>query len=239
MKKLLFILAIISITSCTLLVLLLHNGTIRFNYPDREEFPFLGIDISHHQGDIRWNELRTEGISFVIIKATEGEDFKDTRFKTNWKKSKEEGYRTGAYHFYRFCKSGKEQALNFIETVPNQPDNLPPAIDLEFGGNCKTDKSKNQIVTEIQEYIQMVEDHYRKRVIIYATGDFYDEFLMHQFVQNPVWIRDVYRRPVLNDQRSWAIWQFANRAHLSGIDGYVDLNVLNGRFFSFFELERY
>lgn len=85
----------------------------------------------------------------------------------------------------------------------------------------------------------MVEDHYRKRVIIYATGDFYDEFLMHQFVQNPVWIRDVYRRPVLNDQRSWAIWQFANRAHLSGIDGYVDLNVLNGRFFSFFELERY
>ena len=137
MRKLLIIGIILVTVIGLLLAHLLFVGQVRFNYPDKDEFPIVGIDVSHHQGVIRWEELRTEDISFVIVKATEGGDYKDPLFKTNWTKSKEEGYETGAYHFYRICKDGKEQAKNFIETVPNEPDNLPPTIDLEFGGNCK------------------------------------------------------------------------------------------------------
>lgn len=211
-----------------LLAYLLFVGQIRFNYPDKDEFPIVGIDVSHHQGEIRWTELKTENISFVIIKATEGGDYKDPFFTKNWTNSKEVGFKTGAYHFYRICKNGKEQAQNFIETVPNQADNLPPTIDLEFGGNCKTDKTKDQILKEINEFLDILESHYKRRPIIYVTHEFYDQYLVDKFKDHPIWIRDIFKRPELRDKREWLIWQFANRAHLKGIDMYVDLNVLNG-----------
>jgi lysozyme len=218
-----------------LLAYLITIGKIRFNYPDKEDFPILGIDISHHQGNIRWAELRSEDISFVIIKATEGKDYKDKLFERNWTSSKTEGYKTGAYHFYRICRDGKEQAKNFIETVPYHADNLAPTIDLEFGGNCKTDKSKDQILKEVDEFLNILEVHYKKKPIIYATQEFYDEFLTDNFADHPIWIRDVFKKPELSDGREWVIWQFANRGHLHGIDTYVDLNVLNGKSISILE----
>ena len=212
-----------------LLGYLLFIGKIRFNYPSKKEFPILGIDISNHQGKITWTELRKENISFVIIKATEGGDYKDPLFLENWRNSKKEGYKTGAYHFYRLCKDGKEQAKNFIETVPNSPDNLPPTIDLEFGGNCKTDKSKEQILKEVNDFLEAIETHYNKKPILYVTHEFYDEYLKNIFQDHPLWIRDIFRKPNLVGERDWIIWQFANRGHLDGIDMYVDLNVLNGQ----------
>ncbi|HEY3406411.1 MAG TPA: GH25 family lysozyme [Ohtaekwangia sp.] len=136
MKRLLI--AIVEFSGLVVLLgYLLYDGRIRFNYPDKEEFPVVGIDISHHQGKINWKQLSTEDVSFIIMKATEGVDYKDPLFDSNWSASKSAGYKTGAYHFYRVCRDGKEQAENFIRTVPNLPENIAPTIDLEFGGNCK------------------------------------------------------------------------------------------------------
>lgn len=229
MKKVVLGLAAVIMVG-SVLTYLLFTGWIRFNYPSLEEFPVRGIDISHHQGKILWEKLKTENISFVIIKATEGQDYKDPLFVENWSNSKQAGYKTGAYHFYRFCKDGKSQANNFIETVPNQPDNLPPAIDLEFGGNCNAEKSREQIILEVTEFLQLVELHYKKKPMIYATDEFYDAYLVGNFSNYPIWIRDIYRRPTLEDGREWFMWQFANRGHLEGIEGYVDLNVVKGKF---------
>jgi len=226
--KLILVLAIVILLGL-LLGFLFYNGRIRFNYPNKDEFPLLGIDISHHQGKVRWEELRTEKISFVIIKATEGADYKDSKFTDNWAASKKENYKTGAYHFYRLCKVGKEQAENFISVVPRGDENLPPAVDLEFGGNCKTSKSKVETLAEIQEFLKILEDHYQKKPIIYATNEFYEEFLLNEFKEYPIWIRNIYKRPKLEEGRNWFIWQFANRGHLHGIHGFVDLNVIHGK----------
>src|SRR5574343_1476928 len=51
-------------------------------------FPSFGIDISHHQGEIDWDELMvTEHydtiIQFVYCKATEGSDHIDTQWERN------------------------------------------------------------------------------------------------------------------------------------------------------------
>jgi lysozyme len=105
-----------------------------------------------------------------------------------------------------------------MEAVTNDPDNLPPAIDLEFGENCKTDKTKGQIIEEINEFLEMIEEHYKKRPIIYITQEFYKEFLKNDFKEYPIWILNIYSRPKLNGDRDWLIWQYANRGHLNGID---------------------
>ncbi len=214
--------------SCGIIAFLFYNGYMRFNYPSFKEFPVRGIDISHHQGNINWGKLKDENISFIFIKATEGADFKDPEFKNNWDNAKKYGYAVGGYHFYRLCKTGLEQADNFIQTVPKEHGSLPPAIDLEFGGNCKTNKSRDLVIKEIGECIATITKHYGKTPVIYATKDFYKDYLINNFSQCPVWIRDISSRPLLPDNKGWIFWQFANRGHLNGINGFIDLNVFYG-----------
>ncbi len=61
--------------------------------------------------------LKEENLAFIFMKATEGGDFKDTRFAKNWIEAEKIGLRKGAYHFFTLCRSGKDQAKNFIESV--------------------------------------------------------------------------------------------------------------------------
>ena len=205
-----------------------ENGWLRLNYPEKKEFPVRGIDISHHQKKINWEELRKAKINFVIIKATEGVDYQDPNFKENWNESLKEGYETGAYHFYRLCKSGNEQAENFINTVPKSETALPPFIDLEYGGNCKTDKSRDEVKKEIYIFLETVKDHYGKSPVLYATDSFYKDYIENDYQEYDIWIRNIISKPKLENNRKWTFWQYANRGRLKGIEGFVDLNVFHG-----------
>ncbi|MEM7008660.1 MAG: GH25 family lysozyme [Thermodesulfobacteriota bacterium] len=211
-----------------LAILFFELGYVRFNYPDKAVYPVHGLDISHHQDVIDWDILEREDISFVIIKATEGGDHKDTKFEHNWQRAGEIGLVRGAYHFFTFCKTGKEQAQNFTETVPVEKDSLPPAIDLEFGGNCSARPPKEEVLREITEFARITEQKYGKTPIIYATRQSYRSFLEGEEIEYPIWIRNIYHKPTLPDGREWTFWQYANRGRLYGINGFVDFNVFNG-----------
>ncbi len=39
------------------------------------EYPIRGVDVSHYQGEIEWEQFREQGIDFAFIKATEGSSF--------------------------------------------------------------------------------------------------------------------------------------------------------------------
>ena len=97
-----------------------------------DNYPVRGIDVSHHQGEIDWHKIKSQNISFAYIKATEGGDFKDPQFKKNWDHALEAGLRVGAYHFFRPETDGVLQAENFISSVPEYKNMLPPAIDVEI-----------------------------------------------------------------------------------------------------------
>lgn len=209
-------------------VIFFQLGYIRFNYPDHSTYPVRGIDISHHQDVIDWDILTRSNLDFAFIKATEGGDHKDTKFQRNWERAGDIGLVRGAYHFFTFCKTGNEQALNFIQSVPVEENTLPPAIDLEFSGNCKARPSKQEVLHEINIFAKLVEQRYGKIPIIYTTNDSYVAFLEGEDLDYPIWIRDIYSEPTLRDGAKWDFWQFTHRGRLLGIDGFVDLNVYNG-----------
>lgn len=208
--------------------ILFYEGYIRLNYPSFTDYPVQGIDVSNHQKDINWEVLDKQQVQFAFIKATEGGDFKDKSFTKNWQESQQNGIIRGAYHYFTFCRDGAEQALNFIETVPNDSMMLPPVIDLEYGGNCKLTRSKEAVLIDIDTFIFMIEQEYNRKVIIYVTHDFYDDFLIGLYPDNPIWFRDIRRNPKMKENRSWLFWQFANNARLDGIETLVDLNVFDG-----------
>ena len=206
---------------------LFEYGIIRFNYPDNKMYPIVGLDISHHQGNINWNEINKNEIKFVYLKATEGGDWVDKKFLSHWRSAKQYDIKVGAYHFYRICKTGKEQANNFIKTVPIE-NALAPVVDLEYLGNCKTVKSRRDIIHEIEDFLHIVGNHYAKDPIIYTTYEFYNEYVEGEFLDKKIWIRDIFCSPKKLDGRGWVIWQFTNRGRVKGIEKVVDMNVFNG-----------
>ncbi len=213
----------------TLVYELLKTGVIRLNYPDDKEFPVRGIDVSHHQGKIDWKKLARQDIRFAYIKATEGEDFLDEDFKHNWNAAKDAGILPGAYHYFTLCKTGYEQANNFLSRIGTPSSrSLPPAVDLEFGGNCKARPTPEELHKELTVFINLVEQAWGCRVVLYSTSDFYAAYLQKDFQKNPLWIRDLYREPNKHHYREWQFWQYANRGKLDGIKGFVDLNVSRG-----------
>lgn len=193
-------------------------------HPSDRRFPVQGIDVSHHQGVIDWSRLPAQGVDFAYIKASEGGDHRDRRFAANWSGARRAGIARGAYHFFTLCRTGAEQAANFIATVPAEPDALPPAIDLEYMGNCRRPVTPIQFHAELAAYIRAVEAHYRRPVLLYLTADFDRAYQVSARVGRPLWLRSLVREPSFG-ARPWHLWQVSNFRRLRGIEGRVDWNV--------------
>ena len=76
MKKKIIITSI-CILAAAAFVLLFYTGIIRINGLEAQKYEVVGVDVSSHQGDISWDELKEQSVSFAYIKATEGSSFVD------------------------------------------------------------------------------------------------------------------------------------------------------------------
>jgi lysozyme len=193
--------------------------------PSESRYPRQGIDVSHHQGAIDWTALPAQQVDFAYIKSTEGGDHRDRRFAENWAATGRVGITRGAYHFFTLCRSGADQAANFIATVPLDPNALPPVIDLEFGGNCAARPSTAVLITELAAFIRPVEARFGKPVTLYLTREFDAAYGLSKRVQRPLWLRRLVLEPNWG-ARPWSIWQASSFRRVRGIAGRVDWNVM-------------
>lgn len=193
------------------------------------EYRIFGIDVSHHQGDIDWKKVATikqdsYSISFAIIKATEGGDFKDSKYDTNILAARNAGLICGAYHYYKPYTSPKQQAEFFIKNVTLLPGDLPPVIDVEEPHTG----SKVTLQRELMEFISILERHYNVQPIIYSSAKFWERYLKNGSLDSyPFWVAHHHTEQP-QTKRDWIIWQYSDYAEIDGIDEDVDLNIFRG-----------
>jgi lysozyme len=208
------------------------GGVMRDIYPTPADFEVHGIDVSKYQGDIDWNAVYDSGVKFAWIKATEGGDNADEKFEQNWERAKAAGIPRGAYHFAYWCRTGEEQAAWFLAHVPNDPDALPPVLDLEWNGQSKTcprHPSRQEALATIRTILVAMERAYGKRPVIYTSIDFHRDVLAGEFMNYPLWVRSVKCYPSIKyGDRFWHFWQHTAQGHVPGIRGYVDRNAFRG-----------
>lgn len=195
-------------------------------------YPVHGTDVSKYQGVIDWQALRSGGISFAFIKATEGGDRLDDAFHRNWAAARAAGIPRGAYHFFYFCRPAAEQARWFIRHVPREASALPPVLDMEWNHlspTCKMRPSPEIVRAEMQVFLTALERHYGRRPIIYTTVDFFDVNGLSRLKGYPFWLRSVAGHP---DEKygdhPWVFWQYTGTGLLPGIRGDADINVFHG-----------
>ena len=202
------------------------------SYP--EGYEIHGIDISHHQGRIDWDELKDNGqidhcpIRFVMIKATEGATQTDRNFRDNFFQARENGFTRGAYHFYSVHSPAEQQAYHFIKTVDLENGDLPPVLDVEHKPKNQSDEDFRHSVLK---WLNIVESHYRVKPIIYTYFKFKTRYLSDPiFDEYPYWIAHYYVDS-LEYQGPWKFWQHTDVGRLPGIKGNVDFNIYNGSFY--------
>ena len=204
------------------------SGGVRVREPDPTRYPVRGIDVSHHQGRIDWDEVAAHGVEFAYMKATEGRDWVDTRFLENWQGAAQAGVARGAYHFFTFCTPGLEQARHFLAVLPPVDGVLPPAVDVETAGNCSDPPADEVIREELASFLREVELAWRREAVIYTTYPSYYFLLAGELRRRPIWIRNVYFPPSWFGPKRWLLWQYTDTARIPGIDHVVDLDVLRG-----------
>lgn len=201
------------------------------NYPDGYEIH--GIDISHYQGDIDWDDLRNamiEGcpLRFIVIKATEGSSRVDEKFNDNFYMAREYGYIRGAYHFWSNKSTAREQAYFFLNKVRLEEGDLPPVLDVE---HKPKDRSAEDFQRDILTWLHIVEDKYHVKPIIYTYYKFKEKYLNAPvFDDYPYWIAHYYVDKV-EYKGEWKFWQHTDVGRLPGIKGYVDFNIYNGSYY--------
>jgi lysozyme len=204
---------------------------INFGKVTPQHYPVHGVDVSRWQGDIDWARLKEHGANFAYIKATDGGDHLDPMFRKNWEGAARAGIKRGAYHFFYWCRTAKEQAEWFIRNVPKEKGALPPVIDVEYNhlSNCKRRWSRADIQEKMQVFMDRLERHYGQRPIIYTPPDFYRDNLQGAFPNHPFWLRSVAAHPSkVYPNRNWVFWQYSGSGLSQGVNGKIDLNVFYG-----------
>lgn len=199
-----------------------------------------GIDISHHQLYVNWDDLKiyvdengrtvrdksesvaSEDVDFVFMKATEGVSYRDGKFSTRWKNAGKTTIRRGAYHFFRPGKNVAAQVKNYIDHVgPLSENDLPPVLDIEQTDGC----TPAVVNARALEWLKAVERYYGRTPIIYANPEFMRNVLDKELLSSyTIWVAH-YRvaRPFC---KGWTFWQFTDRGHVAGVGvGGVDMNV--------------
>lgn len=196
-------------------------------YP--EGYEVRGIDISHYQDRINWEKLRNASIgnapvSFVFIKATEGEKLFDDNFNRNFANAKRNDLIRGAYHFFVPGVDPRRQADFFLKIAQLEPGDLPPVLDIEKKGDLSVEKLRR----DVKIWLDIVEKEYGVKPILYTGYKFKMQYLnTPEFNAYPYWIAHYYVEK-LAYKGTWTFWQHTDCGKLSGIKGYVDCNIFNG-----------
>jgi len=191
-----------------------------------------GIDVSHWQGDIKWNLVKNDGFSFVFIKATEGVDYEDRCFSKNIKAAKEAGILVGAYHFCTpaSVEDAVNEAEHYIKVIKKYGGfdilDLPPVIDIEKNQGL----TKQQISKIVSAWIEKVKEQAKVQPIIYSYTYFIRDYLDESLSDIPLWLARYDSKPPLNYSgwKNWLFLQYTDKGQVNGIKGNVDLNQYSG-----------
>ena len=184
-----------------------------------------GIDISKWQGDMNFDKLKGL-VDFVIIKATEGNGYTDTKFKRNQSEARRVGLPLGYYHFARpdLNNSAESEANYFLKTLGEIRNGEVLCLDYEptWGGDA---------VTWCYQWLNTVLANTGVRPLIYLNQSLAKKDWTRVINENfGLWLAvydyDPNKAPPKTGWPSTAIKQYSNKLPLMGLE--VDGNVFYG-----------
>lgn len=191
------------------------------------DIPVKGIDVSAFQGDIDWNKVKADGISFAILRAGYGKVASqvDAKFFQNYRNAKAAGVPVGAY-WYSYAKTVEEaklEAAACINTLKGTQLEYPIYYDVEENSQYKLGKA--QVSAIIKAFCTAMEAA-GYWVGLYTNSAWYNSVIEDDIkTRYAIWIAHWgVSKPSISGQ--YGLWQYnvGKNNPIRGIVGDVDLD---------------
>lgn len=206
----------------------------RLTYEDAAYASRIGIDISKYQGEIDWEKVKADGITFVFIRigcrgyGTAGNLMEDPMFADNLRGAQEQGIDVGVYFFAQAINEAeaREEAEFVIGLLNGAELQLPVVYDPETIKNdtARTDDvSGEQFTANTIAFCETIaEAGYQPMIYSNMVWEAF-QFDLRKLTQYPIWYADY---EMLPQTPYWfTFWQYSEEGHVDGITGTVDMNI--------------
>lgn len=192
---------------------------------------FQGIDVSLWQGAIDWSKVANDGVSFVMLKASQGRTadynapFIDPKFKEYIKGASAAGLNIGTYHYFcaRNNAEAEAEADYFIEVMKPYKDDIKlwAAIDVEDPTFLKN-HNYNSLTECVKVFCEKVKAAGFKPMVYSSTYWLNAKFNAGNY---PIWEANwsCTDAPV---RKNLVLWQYSAKGTVNGIAGNVDMNTM-------------
>lgn len=127
-----------------------------------------GIDISNHNSNVNYLDLKANGCEYAYIKATEGRTYQDPKTQLHYAGCKKAGIKTGFYHYFKSTSTPEDQAENFYNIIKKYDNNIYAMLDVE--------EDWNGMSTNIVRFIKKWEQISKIPLGIYTYSGFLGNF---------------------------------------------------------------
>lgn len=186
---------------------------------------FKGIDVSGWQDpkSVDWTKVKASGISFVMIKRSEGNKAMTT-FDEHYAGSKSVGMNVGAYHYLKALTvaESEKEADTFISLLKGLKFEMPVALDIEdksqagLGKKLLTDMCIAFLTKlEAAGYWAMLycNSNWLNNILDKPRLDRFALWLANWSTNKPTWCNN------------YGIWQYTDEGKVAGINENVDMNI--------------
>ena len=194
----------------------------------------LGVDVSHHQGNIDWEKVKAAGCDFVILRigyrgyGTTGSLNADKMFETYYTGAKDAGLMIGAYFFAQAIneEEAKEEAQFVLDILNGLQLDLPVVYDPEsiLDDVARTDDvTGEQFTRNTKVFCETIaESGYQPMIYANMLWEAF-ELDLTKLLEYPIWYADYEQVP--QTPYVFQCWQYSNTGTVDGIEGEVDLDV--------------
>lgn len=183
-----------------------------------------GIDVSSHNGNINFQEVKNSGIEVVIIKATEGVDYVDSMVNQHYAGAKSVGLNIGFYHFMSEKTDPRRQAEDFYNCIKDKSYNVLPCLDIEVNNYRR---SAAEITNRCLEFINRFKELSGQDIMIYTGGYFGRDNLDSRIKCYPGWIAHYGVSQPMETGFPVVGHQYTETGRVNGVNGNVDMNNFN------------
>lgn len=192
-----------------------------------------GIDVSEHQKEIDWEQVRDAGFDFAIIRIgyrgySVGQIHADERARENLAGAKAAGLDVGVYFYAQAIdvREAAEEAAWCLDFLQGEPLDLPVVYDWEWAGHgTRTGSMDRETVTAcFQTFCTAIEEADYQAMIYFNNHVARDLLDLEALAEYPFWLAQ-YREALEFDHRV-ALWQYTETGSVPGIKGNVDIDLM-------------
>lgn len=192
----------------------------------------LGIDVSTHQKEIDWQQVKAAGVEFVMIRlgyrgSVQGLLFEDEWAQINYQGAKAAGLKVGGYFFSQSVsvEEAIEEARYAMEIIKDWDLDMPLVYDWEFiQEGYRTDVVDAQLLTDCtRAFCNTAEAEGYDTMVYFNPDQSRKQMYLEELTDYGFWLA------MYSDHMTYEykvdMWQYTCTGTVPGISGNVDINL--------------